>query len=304
MRKVIIILSVFAVFLLQSIYGQENDALFARLRGISPIGITSFFMVDGITITSQKFNIEFSAESCAKAFSEYAKDEPYYLKSGATEIELISDNLLDINNFYAYLSIEVLPNFFKHFAYYYVESVDKKLIQIIFGYLNKRDVAFERNFINLVRNNLIPKSVYDDNPSIVSTVNFAGRDISLPARYLCKWGGPNYLRSFSDGQISWCLHKDLEDASAHANNLFLKDMLEELKVVSDATVDVIFEGVETTARKVVYEVSGTFKRTMTAYYMAASVRNYFVSCVVSFWDTDQINESGLPFLLEQVMKME
>jgi hypothetical protein len=286
-----------------SIYEQENDALFARLRGISPKGITDFFMVDGIMITSQKFNIEFSAENCTKVFSEYAKNEPYYLKSGAAEIELVSDNLLDINNFHAYQSIEVLPNFFKHFAYYYVEGVDKKMIQIIFGYLNKRDVAFERNFINLVRNNLIPQSVYDNNSPIVRNINFAGRDISFPAEYLCRWGGPNQLQSFADGEIGWSLHKDLEDASFHTNNLFLKDMLEEAEIVSDATIDVIFEGVETTARKVVYEVSGTLKRTMTAYYIATPIRNYFVSCVLSFWNTDQINESGLPFLLEQVIEL-
>jgi len=42
---------------------------------------------------------------------------------------------------------------------------------------------------------------------------------------------------------------------------------------------------------------------LTAYYVACEVRNNYVSCVMSFWNNDQINESGLPPLLEKVMQL-
>ena len=42
---------------------------------------------------------------------------------------------------------------------------------------------------------------------------------------------------------------------------------------------------------------------LTIYYVSAPVRDNFVSCVMSFWESDQINSSGLPFLLEQIMEL-
>ena len=45
-------------------------------------------------------------------------------------------------------------------------------------------------------------------------------------------------------------------------------------------------------------------KTLTAYYVAEKVRDNYVSCVLSFWNNDEIKESGLPLLLEQVMKLQ
>jgi hypothetical protein len=44
-------------------------------------------------------------------------------------------------------------------------------------------------------------------------------------------------------------------------------------------------------------------KTLTIYFVAAPVRENNVSCVMSFWNNDQINSSGLSPLLEQVMKL-
>jgi hypothetical protein len=45
-------------------------------------------------------------------------------------------------------------------------------------------------------------------------------------------------------------------------------------------------------------------KTLTIYFVAAPVRKNYVSCVMSFWNNDQINPSGLTPLLEQVMKLD
>jgi len=293
-----IIFFTLVVFLTGSIYGQENDNLFSRLQGISNRGI-DWFNVDGIEITSQKLDVEFSAKNCVKKFPQ--------LKIKEKEL-ITSDDLLSFKNYYVYKSQEEPQNFFNNMAYYFVESPDKKLIAFTFASINKSNKEFERNFINLVCNNEIPKSIY--NSTEIDSINFAGRKI--PLGNSCRWMGVNNVQCPYYGQMNWSVHKDLEDASLTVNNQFVSiSSRKGGKIVSDTTVDVIFEGVETTARRVVYSFTGAKSlllsmegsKTLTIYFVSAPVRNNFVSCVMSFWGSDQINPSGLSPLLEQVMKL-
>jgi len=293
-----IIFFTLVIFLTGSIYGQENDNLFSRLQGISNRGI-DWFNVDGIEITSQKLDVEFSAKNCAKKFPQ--------LKIKEKEL-ITSDDLLSFKNYYVYKSQEESQNFFNNMAYYFVESPDKKLIAFTFASINKSNKEFERNFINLVCNNGIPKSIY--NSTEIDSINFAGRKI--PLGNSCRWMGVNNVQCPYYGQMNWSVHKDLEDASLTVNNQFVSiSSRKGGKIVSDTTVDVIFEGVETTARRVVYSFTGAKSlllsmegsKTLTIYFVSAPVRNNFVSCVMSFWGSDQINPSGLSPLLEQVMKL-
>lgn len=321
MSKMKIVIFILFAFLIQSnIYGQEDEALFTRLRGISNEGI-DFFNIDGIDIASQKVDIEFSAKNCAETVTKITKKyfelaEKFSLLN-IEELETgltTSDSLLPFRNYYVYKSHEAPQKIFRNITYYFVESSDKKLIIITFASINKRDSEFERNFINLLYNNRIPESVYSYKSSIVDSINFAGRAIPLPLKYMCKWKGVNNLQSYRDGQMNWSIHKNLEDASATTNNQFLiTSRNEECEMLSDTTVHVTFEGVETTARKVTYQITGEFgsllqksgSNILIIYYVAAPVRNNYISCVMSFWESDLINlNSGLPFLLEQVMKLE
>jgi hypothetical protein len=297
MNTKIIILSL-VVFLTGSLYGQEKNDLFARLQGISNRGV-DFFNIDGIEITSQKIDAEFSAKNCAKKFPQ--------LKIKSKELTA-SDSLLGFRNYYVYKSQEEPQNFFHNMAYYFVESSDNKIIAFTFASINKNDKEFERNFINLVYNNSIPKSVY--NSLEIDSINFAGRKI--PLGNSCRWMGINNVQCPYYGQMNWSVHKSLEDASTTVDNQFTAVTSKKGgKIVSDTIVDVTFEGVETTARKVVYNFTGVKSillkmegsNKLTIYLVSAPVRNNFVSCVMSFWESDQINPSGLPPLLEQVMKL-
>jgi hypothetical protein len=293
-----IIFFTFVVFLAGSIYGQENESLFTRLQGISNRGV-DFFNIDGIEITSQKLDVEFSAKNCAKKFPQ--------LKIKEKELTT-SDSFLDFRNYYVFKSQEDPQNFFQNMAYYFVESPDKKLIAFTFASINKNDKEFERNFIKLVCSNSIPKSIY--NSVEIDSINFAGRKIPLGRS--CRWMGINNVQCPYYGQMNWSVHKDLDDASATVNNQFVSVFSRKGgKIVSDTVVDVIFEGTETTARKVVYNFTGAKSfllkmegsNQLTIYLVSAAVRDNFVSCVMSFWGSDQINSSGLPPLLEQVMKL-
>jgi len=293
-----IIIFTLTVFLTGNICGQGNEDLFTRLQGISNHGV-DFFNVDGIEITSRKLDVEFSAKNCAKRFPQ--------LKIKEKELTT-SDSLLDFRNYYVYKSQEEPQNLFENEAYYFVESPDKKLIAFTFASINKNDKEFERNFIKLVCNNSIPDSVY--NSVEIDSINFAGRKIQLGKN--CRWMGINNVQCPYNGQMNWSVHKNLEDAAATVNNQFVSVISRKGgKIVSDTTVNVIFEGTETTARKVVYKFTGARSlllkmegsNQLIVYLVAVAVRNNFVSCVMSYWTSDDINPSGLPTLLDQVMEL-
>ena len=116
----------------------------------------------------------------------------------------------------------------------------------------------------------------------------------------------------SYGQMSWSVHGTLESAQRDINSQVTRIFsLKKGKAVLDTTVAVVFEGVEVPARKITYDFTGLTSLLLTMeggkrlniYFVVAPVRDNYVSCVMSFWDTDQINKSGLPPLLEKVMSL-
>ena len=323
MKKIIKVLVRFwltTLFFAGNIYGQEIDNPFNRTKALFKDGVV-FFNVDGIEITAQKKDADFSAKNCINEFS--------HLK--IKKKQLTTDTLLGFKNYYVFKSIEKQQNFFTNIAYYFVHSPDDHIIAFTFEYLNKRDKEFERNFITLACNNRIPQSIYHSN--VPEVINFAGREVRLDKD--CRWLGVNKLESTNGGQISWSLHKDMEDANEFINNQFIwASSQKRVDIVSDEITNVIFEGVETLARKVVYNrtnkritvtmlpvnrypafynagaslslffiINPVRSEKLTAYFVAVPVRGYYVSCILSYWESDQINPSGLPPLLEKMMKL-
>lgn len=287
------------IFFLSSCFtfGQDHDSLFARLNGISNNGI-DFFNVDGIEITTQKVSADLTPKSISKKFKNLAIKEK----------EIIStDSTLGFSNFYVSKS-KTESGITINMNYYFFKNSDDKVIGISFIAMNKTDRELEKEFVQLVYDNAIPESVYAT--LNIGDINFAGRKIPLGSG--CRWMGINNVQCPSWGQMNWSVHKTLEDASLSVNNqiAFIKAG-NKGKIVSDTTVAVIFEGNETNARKIIYDFKGATSvlvgmsggKTLTVYFVATPVRNNFVSCVMSFWNNDQINPSGLPPLLEQVMKL-
>ncbi|MEO7872449.1 MAG: hypothetical protein ABIT08_07670 [Bacteroidia bacterium] len=268
------------------------------MHGISNSGI-DFFNVDGMELTSQKINVEFTTKNIAKKFNQFKIKE----KELTT-----TDSTLGFENFYVFKFTEEPKGIFNNFSYYFTESDDKKLIGITIGSVNKTDKELERQFVKLIKNNEIPKSIYDSLQ--IDSINFAGRKIPLGSS--CRWMEINNVQCSYYGQMNWSVHKSFEDASLSVNNQYKVIKAKKGgKVVSDTTVTVVFEGAEAKAKKIVYDFTGVTSvlvgmsggKTLTVYFVAAPVRNNFVSCVMSFWNNDQINPSGLTPLLEQVMKI-
>jgi archaellum component FlaF (FlaF/FlaG flagellin family) len=112
--------------------------------------------------------------------------------------------------------------------------------------------------------------------------------------------------------MNWSVHKSYESAKNSVDNQFsVTKSRKGGKVISEEEVDVIFEGTETKAKKVIYDFTGVKSllagmsggKTLTIYYVACEVRGNYVSCCMSFWDNDTITENGLAPLLEEVMQL-
>lgn len=281
----------FVFLFLCSGFTAMGQDLFARLQAISNSG-TDFFNVDGIEITSQQVAIPFSEKGIQKKYKKYD------LKTLGT------DSLLPFPNFYSSVSTEVVPGTTQITSYYFIEGVTA----ITFASVNKKDQAFEREFVKLIRDKAIPKNVYT--PVQIDSINFAGRKIPLGRS--CYWMGVNNVQCPHYGQLNWSVHQTPEDAAQSVINQ--KNMIKAKKggkIVSEEPVEVIFEGASVKAEKAVYDFKGVTGllagmsggKTLTIYFVSAPVREHYVSCVMSFWNNDVVNPSGLPPLLEHVMKL-
>lgn len=144
----------------------------------------------------------------------------------------------------------------------------------------------------------------------IDSINFAGRKIKLGTS--CNWTNVNTVQCPSYGEMNWSVHKELEDAKNTVDQQFaITKSRNNGKVISEETVEIEFEGTETTAKKVIYDFTGITSvlvnmsggKTLTIYYVATEIRGNYVSCVLSFWNNDTITENGLAPLLEKVMKL-
>ncbi len=303
-KTTITILALVSIATISCVHGQDNTELFTRLQGIANNGMT-FYNIDGIEIMSQEVTAEFTAKNISKKF----KQSPIRKQSPILEKELTtSDSSLSFKNFYVFKSTEVQKGLSNNISYYFIEGTDQKIISITFAAVNKTDKTLERRFVKLIREKAIPDSIFTSLK--IDSVNFAGRRIHLGQS--CRWMGVNNVQCPYYGQMNWSIHKSIEDASQTVENEFKRIKSQKGgKVVSDTIVPVIFEGTETLAKRIIYDITGINSalvgmsggKTLTVYLVAVPVRGNFVSCIMSFWNNDQINPSGLPPLLEEVMRL-
>ena len=298
MKKQLIIFAVLISSFYSSSFGQKNDSLFSRLQAISNNG-TDFFNVDGIEITSQNINAAFSKKNILKKFKKYSIKE--------NDLNTIDSSIQNLN-YCVSKSNEICQGTIQQTSYYFIENKTKGITAITFAEVNKSDKIFEREFIGLIINGKIPDTVYE--PLQIDSIRFAGRKIALGRS--CHWMGINNVQCPYYGQMNWSVHKTLDDASQSITNQYnIIKVKKGGKIISEEFVDVIFEGTEVKAKKVVYDFKGVTSllvgmsggKTLTIYFVASPVREYFVSSVMSFWNNDSVNPGGLPPLLEEVMKL-
>lgn len=292
------ILSVIFTLYLNISFSQGND-FFNRLQAIKNRDIT-FYNIDGIEITSQEIIASFSAKNIAKNI------KPIPIK----EAELISsDSSIHQRNFWIRKTNNSCKGTEFYTTFYFIENSNKTITQIIYNESKKQyNKDFHYLFNRLIINNEIPENIFaEENPK---KINFAGNNIELGAP--CRWMGVNNLQCSGNGQMNWSIHKDSLEA-AYSLNLQIEEIecRNKTKPISDEYENVIFEGKNVIARKIVYKFKGvnsilvgvSGRKTLTAYFVTAPINNNYVSCVMSFWNNDNILPSGLPPLLNEVMQL-
>lgn len=290
----ILVLSLFTTFA----FSQEIDDYTNRLKAINNQTIT-FYNVDGVDFSSQTFSNEFSEKGLKKLYRKYSiKDSDLKIK----------DENLTQNNIYITKSESITENINQISSYYFLENKDKTVSVFWFGYYNKLNKEFERKYINRILNHEIPSEVYES--MTIDSIDFAGRKIKLGSN--CNWTNINTVQCPYYGEMNWSVHKTIESAKNAINNQFtVTKSLKGGKVISEEEVDVIFEGTETKAKKVIYDFTGPKSllvglsggKTLTIYYVASKVRENYVSCCMSFWNNDTLTENGLAPLLEKIMQL-
>lgn len=277
----------------------QNEELFERLRAIHNSG-TTFYNVDGIDFTSQTISSTFNDKNIKKAYRK-SKVKKRDLKE--------TDDQLKFEN-HKVIQQEALKNGVVSVSvHYFVKNNENRISIFWFGYYGKDNPEFERKMIALIINDQIPKTCFGSLQ--VDHVNFAGREIELSGN--CSWMNINNIQCPYYGQMNWSVHKTKESADLSIENQLTATKLKNGgKVVLEEEIDILFEGVPTRAKKVSYDFTGVTSllasmsggKRLTIYYVSEKVRNNYVSCVLSFWNNDTINPSGLPPLLEKVMSLE
>ncbi|WP_046757143.1 hypothetical protein [Kordia jejudonensis] len=292
--KHIIYILLFVVF---SGYSQ-NDALYERLQVLQNKS-TTFYNIDGYTITKEVYNYEFSEKNIKKVTRKY-KIKRNDKKSSMDEIGR--------KNIFVHKQKEIAPNLIRHATYYFIENDDKTITVIWFSQMNIKDVAFEKKMIAVILADAIPKKCYTTMEP--DYINFAGRNIQRDES--CFWTNLNTIQCSYNGEMNWSVHKDLKSAQNSINAQKGVTLAKKgVRIASEETVPIIFEGQETEALKIVFSFKGVKSilaglaqgETITAYYVATKVRGNYVSCVLSHWNNDNITEGGLTALLEEVMRL-
>lgn len=281
-----------------NLFAQESKIL-ERLVALDNNG-KIWYNIDGYSITSEVFNYNFDEKGLKEIFKKHSiKEDDLKTK----------DDSISKNNIVVHKTDKLNDKLTQRNSYYFVENSDKKITVIWFAKTSNEDFRMQRELTNLIIENKIPKSNFVSMQT--NQINFGNRQIELANS--CYWTFLNTVQCPYFGEMNWSVHYSLEDAKESVENqLKMTKSRKSGKILSEEIVDVEFENIPTKAKKVIYDFTGltgalagmSGGKTLTIYYVAEKVRENYMSCVMSFWNNDEINpETKLPPLLEKVMKI-
>lgn len=290
----------FFLFLLTTcnLFAQETKIL-ERLVALDNNG-KIWYNIDGYSVTSEVFNYNFDEKGLKKVFKKHSIKD--------VDVKAKNDSIVN-NNLVVHKTEKLNDKLTQRNSYYFVENNDKKITVIWFAKTSSEDFKMQKELTNLIINNKIPKSNFVSMQT--NQINFGNRQIELANS--CYWTFLNTVQCPYFGEMNWSVHYSLEDAKESVENqLEMTKSRKSGKILSEEFVDVEFENIPTKAKKVIYDFTGltgalagmSGGKTLTIYYVAEKVRENYMSCVMSFWNNDEINpETKLPPLLEKVMKI-
>ena len=287
MKKIIFIIS----FLLFNISFSQNRLVVPLISAIKK-GNTTSYNYDGVDFYKEETKLVFNKKNIKRILKEYR------IKKKERKIIDTILNPLRYRIIRSENTEEASINFIKN---------ENNLIDVFaFSYFGKNNIKFENEMISI--SNKIPVKEFESYRAI--NVNFINRKLELGGN--CSWMSVNNIQCPGYGQMNWSVHKTSKGAqNAIDNQLNNTKSKKGTKIISEEFVDIIFENVPTKSKKIILKITGlngslvslTGGKYLTIYYVQQKIRGNYVSCVLSFWNNDNINESGLPSLLEEVMSL-
>lgn len=275
---------------------SQNEELYNRLSVLINDGIF-YYKVGNYSITSQTLNYNFDSKGLKKVYRKFGVNK---------SDEKIKEDSLNVRAIYVYNQYQISKIFTEYISTYFTENINRGITVIQFTSNKKQDKLFEQKLVNSILDYSIPKQNYVSMNT--DSLNFAGRKLYLGGN--CHWRNINSVLCPYRGQINWSVHRTLEDAKLSNDTQYEITKNGKLgKILNENFVTVDFEGIETSAKKIIYDIKGinsllvgmSGAKTLTIYYVVVKVRGNYINCVLSHWDNDEINKSGLPTLHEEVM---
>ena len=187
----------------------------------------------------------------------------------------------------------------------YIFPIGSDQMKVIgFSTFMSRDSILENVFIRKILDNQIPDSIHVTTE--INNINFVNREIALGSA--CHWVSAHNVQCPKLGQISWSEFRSMDRAKEFLDKrIRLTKNINLQRSVKESSVEVIFEGIETSAKKMIIKaeipnVGMIGSIVLIVYNLVQEIDNKFVACTMSHFRSDA-NYPKMPPLIARVMKL-
>ncbi|MDR2918889.1 MAG: hypothetical protein LBV72_05940 [Tannerella sp.] len=161
----------------------------------------------------------------------------------------------------------------------------------------KRDFVLEKEILHLCLDGRLAESVSDERSTRYMIL--ARKKIHLA--YEAKKLAPNRI-VHGESQISWSEFSSKSRANQYVENQMAIDKADNVEFIKEEYVDVFFDGVPVTARRVIFYDPSNLTDTdyLIVYYVMVQLRGRYVGCILSHYK-DNIDQLHIPAFLHTIL---
>lgn len=272
--------------------------IFANTQGIKHSEIT-FYESEGTNIFVEEVSRKLNEKTIKKLKRKYKIEK---------NLPPLKDEII-LEEHVFYEVEEVVSNKLSALNRYYFFPKGNEHTQIIgFRTHLARDTILEKLFIENIRKDKIPDSIYTEFLIDTIPIKFVNKEIKLGP--LCHWMNTHNLQCPGLGQISWSEFRNEERAKQSTNAQIESAMYDrKAKLIARTEIDVLFLDHSAKAQRYEYEIQvpkilllGSSNK-LIIYYITNKINDKFVSCVLSHYSDQKVLNGELPQLLTEVLEL-
>lgn len=191
----------------------------------------------------------------------------------------------------------IFPDIKHHKLLYIFNNNAKKSDLLYLQKVGSRDTCIEKRIIDLYLKNQLSEYIVPNN---IETINFLGRKLNLGNA--CEWKSPNNINC-NGGQISWSLYDSYDKANGDSNDYIKTSKFNDMFILDEQKILLIFEGKEVTATRIVYQdIYGRMRYPLIVYYITSELGDKYISCILSYHGYNK-DDYEMPELLKEVIEV-